>query len=99
MRALWFLVGGAGAALAGVQLYEQQQLGFPDGHISELERALRWPHLGLASLCRVVAAGLLWPGERERGPLAAILVLLLAADWVGLPMLGEALGLEHGQGG
>lgn len=95
----WILMALGGFGLGGLQLYEQGHLGFPDGHLTELERALRWPHVGVAGLCLVVAAGLLWPNGRGRWYLGAILGLLLAADWIGLPMLGDALGLEDGQGG
>jgi uncharacterized membrane protein len=95
----WIFAALLGASLATLQLLEQKSLGFPDGHLTELEQALRWPHVGLAGLCLVVAVGLLWPGGRGRWYLLAILALLLVTDWVGLPMIGQAMGLDSGQGG
>ncbi len=89
----------AGIAACVVQWLEQASLGFPDGHRTEFARALYWPHLGLVAMGIVIALGMLWPGGRGRWFLWTILLVLIVADWLLLPLVGTAMGLDNGQGG
>lgn len=76
--------------------YEESGRGFPDGHLTELDRALRLPRLGTAVLALGIGAWLL--RSRGRWPLP-VLVALVLFERLALPALGAWLGLDHGQGG
>lgn len=86
-----------GAAVVGgcitmYRVWEQAHLGFPDGHLTTLDRALYAPHLVIAGLLALASIALLWRGRWAF--LAAVVALDLA-----LPLLGAALGLEDCGGG
>ena len=90
-----------GAAVVGgcitmYRMWEQAHLGFPDRHLTTLDRPLYAPLLALAGLLALASAALLWRG---RWALLAAVVALPALD-LALTRLGAALGLEDcGWGG
>lgn len=88
-----------GFASAGVSVMEQRALGFPDGHLSQLDRTMRLPHYALAGVCVMIAVALAGGGLRWRWWLVAVLAAAVLLDHWGLRWIGVQLGLEYGQGG
>lgn len=86
-------------AVAAVRILEESRRGFPDGHLTELERVLRLPHVGLTAVLVVLGVVLLgrWRGPRWVLPMAALGVAAL--DWVVLPAVAARMGLDAGGGG
>jgi hypothetical protein len=92
--------------LAGWDLY---LTGFPDGHITDYDKAvdtpkriLMWVEFGFAPLYLVLAFSPIGTRARAVGLLAALaaLVLVVVVQLVGLPWyFGSHLGLDNGIGG
>ena len=89
------LSGGAGL----LQMVEQRSLGFPDGHITALDAAMRAPHLVLSAILIGLGVALVRTGSTRRWTLIGAAVGVLLVDRFGLEILGALMGLEHGQGG
>ena len=87
--------GGAGL----LQVVEQRSLGFPDGHLTALEAAMRAPHLALSAISVGLGVALVRTGSTRRWTLIGAAVGVLLVDRFGLEILGRLLGLEHGEGG
>lgn len=90
-----------GLLAGGLRLAEQRQLGFPDGHLTELERALRVPHVALATAAMTLAVLLLAtrpPKDGRRGLVVALAAVLLV-DGLVVSAVGRLLGLADGGGG
>jgi hypothetical protein len=98
-RRLELGVAMTGLLAAGLRAYTQAQLGFPDGHLTELERALRAPYSAVAALIVVCGVALLVPGRRFRWALVVGVGVLMAVDLVAIPVIGGRLGLSDGGGG
>ena len=83
--------------------------GFPDGHLTDYDKAvdapkriLMWAELGFVPLFLVLAFSPIGPRVRGIGLLAALtaLVLVVVAQLVGVPWyFGTHLGLDNGIGG
>ncbi len=88
-----------GLVAVGVQLRVQSMVGWPDGAVTALERAMRFPHQVVTGVLVLVAVALMRGPGPWRGPLiAAVVVLGFLGGW-GLDWLGAEMGLDHGQGG
>lgn len=98
-RLLRLLVALASGASGLLQIVATRALGFPDGHLTALEAAMRGPHLALSALSIGLCVALLRAGPRAPWPLLGAAVGALLVDRLGLDLLGALLGLEHGQGG
>lgn len=86
------------AAASGLwRVVELRQLGFPDGHLTELETAMRPPHLALAALTVWLGLGLLLSSRGRLWCFSVVVAVLV--DRLALDGLGLLLGLEDGQGG
>lgn len=93
--------------IGGLTLFDVSAYGFPDGHLTEFQRAasfplsvLSWLLLGVSS----VFSGFCLRSRKLGGILAllflVVLVLLVLATLVGVPWyFGSHLGLENGVGG
>ncbi len=75
--------------------------GFPDGYVSELDRALRAPRVGVALVALGIGAVLARGGSTPRVGVALALALgvLVLVEWAGFPWLGFLLGFADGGGG
>jgi hypothetical protein len=84
-------------ALAALAAWATQGLGFPDGHLTELDRAraVSWPATTAVSLLGAALTAAF--GDRAPRASAAALGLMLAAA-LGVDMLLTAT-LDHGGGG
>lgn len=94
-----WLVAAVCAGSGMLQILAQSQLGFPDGHVTEFEAAMRAPHLVFAAISIGVAVAMLWPGRLRRWWWIGLACAVLAADRLGLEVVGNLLGLDQGQGG
>lgn len=97
--ALCWMVAAVCAGSGLLQILAQSQLGFPDGHVTEFEAAMRVPHLVFAAISVGLAGVLVWPGRRGRWWLVVLACAVVAVDRLGLAVIGGLLGLDHGQGG
>lgn len=97
----------AALALGSVTLYEVSTFGFPDGHITEYQRAASLP-LTMLSCLLVLGASLFLFFSLRRGKrvgvvvslIFAALVLLAVTVLLGIPWyFGSYPGLENGAGG
>jgi hypothetical protein len=105
-RARWaaFVLALAGAGLGILVLYHESMRGFPDGHLTDYDRAVRGPAKLLAYSSLVIATELgilaIRPrGSRQQAVLAASAggLLLILAALVALTVFFR--GLDSGQGG
>jgi hypothetical protein len=108
VRLLAALLGCLALGLAGEGLWELGTAGFPDGHLTQYDRALRAPLAVLSGLSAVCSLYFFWlcrtaarPGSAARLAVAASSFLLLVpgARW-GLEYgLRHFTTIDHGQGG
>ena len=75
--------------------------GFPDGYVSELDRALRAPRVGVAIVALGIRAALAHGVSNPRVGVALALALgvLVLVEGAGFPWFGLALGFADGGGG
>jgi hypothetical protein len=83
--------------------------GFPDGHLTDYDKAvdapkriLMWVELGFVPLFLILAVSRIGSWARAVAPLTALLVLVLVVvvQLVGIPWyFGSHLGLDNGIGG
>ena len=86
---------------AALLLWTEAGRGFPDGHLTELDRALRLPRVLAAGVALGLGVVLARGGGRAgaRGACGLGLGLLVVVErWI-FPAVGAALGLAGGGGG
>lgn len=101
------VLGMLAAPFGALVLLEESMRGFPDGHLTDYDRFVQGPTSLSGITCLVVAAYaayVLIVGYRSqpvKGIAIAAGVFVLAALVVlaGLPILGDVLRLDSGQGG
>lgn len=83
--------------LAGLAAWSTAGLGFPDGHLTELDRAraVSWPVTAVLSLLGAGATAA-WADRAPRLAAAALALMVLGAWGVDLLL---AANLDHGGGG
>jgi membrane-associated phospholipid phosphatase len=83
---------------AALVVAEERGRGFPDGHVTDLDRALFVPRIGTAVLAAAIG-GLLLTGRVSTRWLLILLAIVVAFERFGLPAIGAAMGLDAGGGG
>jgi cell division protein FtsW (lipid II flippase) len=113
MRALaivaWVIAAIAALGLHVLASWDLYLTGFPDGHLTDYDKAaeapkriLMWVELGFVPLFLVLAFSPIGTRARAVGPVVALIVLALVVvvQLVGVPWyLGRHLGLDNGIGG
>ena len=113
MRALaivaWVIAAIAALGLHVLASWDLYLTGFPDGHLTDYDKAaeapkriLMWAELGFVPLFLVLAFSPIGTRVRAVGPVVALIVLglVVVLQLVGVPWyFGSHLGLDNGIGG
>ena len=100
-RIIEIVLAALAAGYAAILVLGEADRGFPDGYVTELDRALRAPRLGTALVALALGIALARGGRTPRGVVALGLALgaVVLVEWLALPAIGAALGFTDGIGG
>jgi len=100
-RSIDLVLAALAAGYAALLVLGEAVSGFPDGYVTELDRALRGPRLAAAPVAVLLGSALArgTGTPRARLGLGVALCAVVLGERLVFPALGAALGLADGGGG